>query len=172
MEERTTVSKIGIRYGIITGLVLVIYSLILQLLGLATNKPLGYITYLFLIVLIYLSHKAFKDGGDGYMTIGQGLGIGMLISLIGGVFSGIFSYIYLKFIDDSMIQQIKDMQIEEMEKKGLDDATIEKAVEMTGKFITPEMIPLMTIVGLLFIGFIISLIVSLFTKKVNPDLEI
>ncbi len=172
MEEKTTVSKIGLRYGIIAGLVLIIYSLILQLLGMATNKALGYITYVFLIVIVVLAHKAYKENGDGYMTLGQGLGIGMLISLISGVFSGIFSYIYLKFIDDSMIAQMMDMQIEAMEKQGLDDKTIEQAMEMTEKFMTPELIPLFAVIGMLFFGFIISLIVSLFTKKANPSLEI
>ena len=71
-----------------------------------------------------------------------------------------------------MLTKIKDFQIEKMEDQGMDDATIEKSMEMIGKFMSAEMIPVWSVLGMLFIGFILSLIVSLFTKKANPTLEI
>ncbi len=64
------------------------------------------------------------------------------------------------------------MQIEKMEDQGLDDDAIEKAMEITDKFMSAEMMPVWTIVGMLFFGFILSLIISIFTKKNNPTLEL
>lgn len=174
MEEKVTVSQIGLRYGIIIGLVFIVYGLILEFLNLdiEMTQNLNYISYIFLIIGLVLAHNAYKEGGDGYMSIGQGLKIGMLISLVGGVLSGMFSYIYIKFIDDSMLTKIKDLQIEKMEEQGMDDAQIEQTMAIAGKFTSAEMIPVWAILGMLFIGFILSLIVSLFTKKANPTLEI
>lgn len=174
MEDKVTVSQIGLKNGIIIGLIFIVYSMILQFLNLDMElmNYLSYLNWVILIVFVVLAHKAFKEGGDGFMTIGQGLGIGMLITLVGGVISSIFTYIYLKFIDDSMIQKSLDYQIEEMEKKGLDDATIEQGMAMTSKLMTPEVMPIMALLFTLFLGFIISLIVSLFTKKANPTLEV
>jgi hypothetical protein len=174
MEDKVTVSQIGLKYGIIIGLVFIVYGMILEFMGLEleTQQYFGYLNYVLLVVVIVLAHKAFKDGGDGYMSIGQGLGMGTLISLISGVLSGVFSYIYIKFIDDSMLTKIKDLQIEKMEEQGLDDAQIEQAMEIAGKFMSAEMIPVWAILGMLFIGFILSLIVSLFTKNANPTLEV
>lgn len=174
MEDKVSVSQVGLRYGIIIGLVFIVYGMILEFMGLdiEMQQYFGYVNYVFLVVGLVLAHKAFKEGGDGFMTIGQGLGIGMLISLIGGVLSGLFSYIYIKFIDDSMLTKIKDLQIEKMEEQGMDDAQIEQAMKIAGKFMSAEMIPVWAIVGMLFIGFILSLIVSLFTKKANPTLEV
>lgn len=174
MEDKVTVSQIGLKYGIIIGLILIIYSMILEFLGLEwkTQQTLGYITYVILIIGIVLAHKAFKEGGDGFMSVGQGLGVGTLLSLIAGVLSSIFSFIYIKFIDDSMLEKIKDAQIEQMENQGMDDAQIEQAMEIAGKFTTPVAILIMGIVGMVFIGFILSLIVSLFTKKSNPALDV
>ena len=174
MEDKVTVSQIGLKNGIIVGLIFIVYSMILQFLNLDMELMgyLSYLNYVILIVFVVLAHKAFKEGGDGFMTIGQGLGIGMLIALVGGVISSIFSYIYLKFIDDSMIQKTLDYQIEELEKRGLDDAAIEQAMAMTSKIMTPEVMPIIGVLFLLFFGFIISLIVSLFTKKANPTLEV
>lgn len=172
MEDKVTVSQIGIKYGIILGLIFVVYTLILQIAAYTTNPWLAAVTFLILTAGIVMAHKAYIAGGDGYMSIGQGLGIGMLISLIGGVISSIFSYVYIKFVDDSSIQRGIDVQIEKMEEQGMDDATIEQAMEMVGKFATPEMQLGIGIVGILFFGFILALIVSLFTKKANPALDI
>lgn len=174
MEDKVTISQIGLRYGIIIGLIFIVYGLILQMLNLDIEliQKFDYVSYVFLIIALVLAHKAYKEGGDGFMSIGQGLKIGMLISLIGGVLSGIFSYIYIKFIDDSMLTKIKDLQIEKLEEQGMDDATIEKTMEITGKLMSAEMIPVWAIVAMLFFGFILSLIVSLFTKKANPALDI
>jgi ABC-type antimicrobial peptide transport system permease subunit len=174
MEEKVTISQIGLKYGIIVGLIFIVYGMILQFLNLDMQimQYFSYLNYVILIVALVMAHKAFKEGGDGFMSIGQGLGIGMLIILIGSVISSIFSYIYLKFIDDSMIQKSLDYQIQELEKRGLDDAAIEQAMSITKKIMTPEIMPIIAIVVMVFFGFIISLIVSLFTKKANPTVEV
>jgi len=174
MEEKVSISQSGLRYGVILGLVFIVMGMIFQFLNLdiETLQIVGNINYVFLAIGITFAHKAFKNGGDGFLTIGQGLGIGTLISLIAGAMSGIFTYIYLKFIDDSMLTRIRDLQIEKMEEQSFDDETIETAMAMTDKFMNAEMMPVWSIIGMLFFGFIISLIISLFTKKSNPTLEI
>jgi hypothetical protein len=174
MEDKVTVSQIGLKYGIIIGLIFIVYGMILQFLNLDMKmmQYFGYANYVILIVALVYAHKAFKEGGDGFMTVGQGLGLGMLITIVSTVLSSIFTYIYIKFVDDSMLTKIKDAQIEEMENRGMDDAQIEQAMEIAGKFMSAEMIPIMAIVVMSIMGFIISLIVSLFTKKANPTLEL
>ncbi len=174
MENKTTVSQIALKYGLYLGLVFIIISMIIEFMNLdmKTQQNLGYINYAIALVAIILAHKAFKENGDGFMTIGQGLGIGTLVSLISGVISAIFTYVYIKFVDDSILAKIKDMQIEEMEKRGMSDAEIEQAMKIAGMFTSAEMMIVWIIVGMLFVGFIISLIVSLFTKKVNPNFEL
>ena len=174
MEDKVTISQVGLKNGLILGLVFIIYGMIIQFLNLdlKTMQYLGYLNFVILIVFVVLAQKAFKEGGDGFMSVGQGLGIGMLVTIIGSVISSIFSFIYLKFIDDSMIQKTLDYTVEEMEKRGLDDATIEQSMSFTEKIMTPEILPIITVIQMAFIGFILVLIVSLFTKKTNPALEV
>lgn len=174
MEDKLTVSQVGLKNGIILGLIFIVYGMILQFLNLDMKmmQYLGYLNYILLIVFVVMAHKAFKEGGDGFMSIGQGLGIGMLITMIATVLSSIFSYIYMKFIDDSMLAKIADAQVAEMEKRGMDDAAIEQAMEISSKFMSVEMIQVWAILGMGIIGFIIVLIISLFTKKANPALDV
>lgn len=169
MEDKVTTSKIGMKYGFIGAIVLIIYGLILQISGLAGNQALGYLNLLFLGVIIVLAHNAFKSGGDGYMSLGQGIGIGVLISVVSGVGSSIFSYIYIKFIDDSMLQMARDKALENLEAKGMSEDQIEQAMSWTEKFTTPLMILIFGIIFTVFFGFILSLLISLFTKKSNPE---
>ncbi|NJN27787.1 MAG: DUF4199 domain-containing protein [Cyclobacteriaceae bacterium] len=174
MEDRITVSQAGLKYGLILGLVFIVYGMLIQFLNLdmQTTNYFNYVVYLFLIIAIVLGHKAYKEGGDGFMSIGQGLGIGMLITLVSAILSAIFSFIYLKFIDDSMLTKAMDFQIEQWEANGMSDEQIEQMSSMTAKFMTPAMAAGMSILVMLLAGFIISLIVSLFTKKSNPALEV
>jgi len=169
METQISPSKTGLRYGLIAAVVLIIYSLILQLTGLMANQALGYVSYLILAVIIYLAHNSFKSSGDGFMKFGQGVTIGMVISTIAGVISGIFSYIYIKYVDDSIIKIAMDKAYESMEQKGMSDEEINQAMSITEKFMTPAMILIMGVVFMLIFGLIISLIVSAITKKDNPE---
>ena len=169
METQVSPSKIGFRYGIITAIVFIIYGLILQLTGMAANQVLGYLSYLILAVMIYLAHNAFKSSGDGFMKFGQGLSIGMVISAISGVLSGIFTFIYIKYVDDSVLKIAMDQAYDKLEQRGMSDDQIEQAMSMTEKFMTPAMILVFTIIGTLFFGLLISLVVSAITKKDNPQ---
>jgi hypothetical protein len=173
MEQQVTTRGVGMQYGVIVGIIMIIYGTLLQVSGLALEyQSLSYINYIFLGVVIYLAHKKFKEDGDGFMSYGQGLGIGFWISLIGGVISMVFSYIYMSFIDSTIMEQAMDKARYDMEEKGMSDAQIDQAMSITEKFMTPEMIFVMGIVGTLIFGFILSLIVSAITKKTDPQLEV
>ncbi|CAD5251423.1 MULTISPECIES: DUF4199 domain-containing protein [unclassified Imperialibacter] len=173
MEQQVTTRGVGMQYGVIVGIIMIIYGTLLQVSGLALEyQSLSYINYIFLAVVIYLAHKKFKEDGDGFMSYGQGLGIGFWISLIGGVISMVFSYIYMSFIDSTIMEQAMDKARYDMEEKGMSDAQIDQAMSITEKFMTPEMIFVMGIIGTLIFGFILSLIVSAITKKTDPQLEV
>lgn len=170
MEQQPSLRQIGIRYGLIVALVMVVYSLILQFAGLAMNRPLGFLTYAILIAGMVVAHNAFKRDGDGYMTLGQGISIGMWITLVAGVISSVFSYLYLKFIDDSVIQTAMDEAVTQMEERGMPDDQIDQAMKITEKFMQPGAMMLIALVTMLILGFIISLVVSAITRKTNPQI--
>jgi hypothetical protein len=170
MEEKLTVKQVGIKYGIYLALVSIIYTLILQILGLAAKQALGYVGFIFIIVALILAHKEFKRSNE-FMSFGQGLGISMIIITISTILGSIFSYIYIKFVDNSMLDVIREQAIVQMEERGMSDSQIEQAMEMQAKFTTPEMILVIGILAGIFFGFVIALIVTAITKKTNPELE-
>jgi len=171
MEEKPTVGKISMKYGLILGLLGIVYFLILNFAGVAGKSNLySYLNYVIIIVMIFMAHKAFKDEGDSFMSYSQGLGIGTLVALISGVLSSAFMFFYLKFVDDSMIQNLKDAQMTQFEERGMSPEQIDQAMNMSSKFMTPGIMVLFGIFGSALIGFIIALVVSAITKKTNPQL--
>jgi hypothetical protein len=171
MEEKVTVSKVALRYGILTSLVVVVFSLILQFTDQADNRLLGSIAYIFIITGIVMGIKYFKQQ-NSFISYGQGLGLGTLLSTVVGFISGLFMYVYIKFIDDSMIQKIKDKAIEEYEKAGMSEDQIEKAMDVAGNFMGPGAIFIMSILSYALIGFILSLIIAAIMKKENEELTV
>src|SRR5690606_8621772 len=109
--------------------------------------------------------------GDGYMSYGQGLGLGVYVAGLAGIISSIFLYLYLTLIDNSMIAIIMEKTRRDMEASGRGDDEIEQALSMTEKMMTPEMIVIFAILGSLLMGLVFSLIISAFTKNSNPEAE-
>ncbi|MCA6075314.1 DUF4199 domain-containing protein [Fulvivirga sedimenti] len=175
MEEQyvnpPSVGKVAFKWGLITGLIMIVYSLVINMMGQFGNQALGAVSYVFIIFGIIMAHKEYKDSGDGYMSYGKGLGIGTLTTLIAAVLSAIFSYIYMTMIDPTVMDMIRDQQISDMEGRGMSDAQIEQAMSMTESFMSPGFISFIAVFIITLVGFILSLIITAFTKNSNPELE-
>jgi len=169
--EKVTTRSTGIRYGLISGVIGIAIFMILTILSISmTDGPGRWVGLLVTGVIIYLAHKYFKDNGDGYMTIGEGTGIGFWLALISTSISSVFTYIYMKFVDPSLVQTMLDQTREKMEEQGnLSDDQIDQAMNMTAKFMTPEIMLGMGLVMGTIIIVIVALLISLITQKKNPD---
>jgi hypothetical protein len=63
------------------------------------------------------------------------------------------------------MKQAMDIQRQKMEEQGMDDAQIDQAMAMAEKFSGPGMILVSSIFFMLFVGFILSLIISAVMKN-------
>lgn len=169
MEEQPNIWRAGLNNGLIVGLALVIYSLLLFMTNLSDNKLLGYISYLILIIGIIWAHQNFKRSGNGYMTYGEGLGLGTIVSGIAGFISGVFSMLYIKFIDPNLMKAAIQEQIVALQDQGMSQAQIDQVQKALSFMQTPVMMVLAAAFSFIIMGFILSLIISAFTKKLNPE---
>jgi len=165
-----TTRSAGVRFGLIMGAIGIVLFIAYIVAGIDIQGPAKWVNTAVFFVVVFLAHKYYKENGDGYMTIGQGTGIGFWMSLVSSVLSSAFTYIYSKFIDTGFTQQLLDTQRQAMEEKGtLSEEQIDQAMQMTAKFMSPEMIVAFGLFfGVLF-GIIVALIVGLFTQKKNPE---
>lgn len=171
-NEKVTVKQVAIKWGLILGIISVVLFLTIYFGGLTGNSWAGWIGPIFTIVIMYLAHKEFKEQGDGYMNYGQGLGLGTLVATVSSAISSIFVYIYIKFINTEYTQEIQDIMRSKFEDDGMSDDQIDTAMGFMEKLSSPEISLIVGILGGIFIGFIIALIVSAITKNNDPSLEV
>jgi hypothetical protein len=170
-ETQPTVSSVALKYGLFGALASVVFTAILLISGVKVSGWIGSLGYIILIAFMVIAMKEYKSQNNGYMSYGQGLGIGTLVALAFGVLGGVFMFIYTSFIDTNYTSNLMDEQRIELEERGMSDEQIEQAITMGESFSSPAMMVVWSIVGYLIIGFIISLIVSAVMKNNRPEFE-
>lgn len=175
MEENTetqlfTTRSVGIRYGIIFGVISIFYFLIFALADIDMSKGVSrWGTTIIAIVIVFLAHKFFKENGDGFMSYGQGIGIGFWTGLTASVISSVFTYVYVKFIDDAFVGKIRDKAIEDMQAQGQSDEQIEMAMKFVNMFTSAEALLVFGLVIGVLTLVIVALIMTIFTQKPKPE---
>lgn len=168
-ESTVTTRSVGIRYGIIAAVVGIAIMVIFSTAKIDNSGPVGWATYLVYAGLIFMAHKYYKENGDGFMSIGQGIGIGFWMGLIASLISAPFTFVYLKFIDSGMIEMAIEKQREGMVGRGMDEASIDQAIEMSSAFMNPAVFAGFAFIGGVLVYTIVSILVSLVTQKKNPE---
>ncbi|MFC5045993.1 DUF4199 domain-containing protein [Aquimarina hainanensis] len=170
MENATTnTKKFILNYGAILGVLSVLLGVILYVTD--SHKEQSWIQSLigFLIILgvIIFGIKAFKTANNGFLTLSQALKIGLGISLVGALIGIIWLFLLTMVIEPDFTAQLADMQREKLIEQYPDftQEQIDQSVEMAQKFSTPYMMAAFSLIGNLFLGFIISLFGGLIMQK-------
>jgi uncharacterized membrane protein SpoIIM required for sporulation len=106
------------------------------------------------------------------MSFGQGVGIGTLISAVGGVLGAIFTYVYMNIIDPEVVGRMMEKARADMETRGgMTDEQIDQGMAMAGKFMNGPLMVVGVVLGSLFFGVLLALVVSAFMKHTRPEFE-
>lgn len=169
-EKTTTVEAMALKHGLIIGLALVIYTLFVQVTGLVFNQSMGYLIYPILIGLLIYAFNDFKSENDGFMSLSQGIGIGSLATIIGGLIGTIASILYINFVDTTFVANMKDFMRTTFEKQYPDfsDEQIEQMLSFTDWAFNPTYMIVGSLIFYGLIGLILSLIVAAIMKKSKP----
>ncbi len=159
--------SVGLKFGLILAIVS-IASMLIQFVAGTSPFSGGWANSLISLALtvgvVVFAHKNFKENGDGYMTYGQGFGIAMITVLVSIVIGMIFSYVYLNMIDPTAFDAIWEKAEADMEAQGQSDEQIEMGLGWARKLFW-----VFYLIGGLFWGVVIGLIVTIFTQKKAPE---
>ncbi len=168
MEQKSTFWKSAMTYGLYLGIALILYNVVLYMTGQNLNTSLGLISYAIMAAGVYYSQIHYRNTElSGTITYSQALGFGIVVMLFAGIIQSLYSVILIKYIDPSIMDQIRMMQEEELLKRGMSAEQIEAVGQMMTKMQSPIIIAISGLFSFGLIGLIISLITSIFVKKIN-----
>jgi hypothetical protein len=168
--------SIAIKWGLITGMVLVVQSLISNLLGIGQDPDAGsgmgiLISAIGLIatfMTIYMGIKEIRDTEMGYMTTGLALRKGLKIALIAGAILAVFTIIYAKIIDPGLMDRVMAAQEEQMMQRNMTEEQIEGTKKVMSIFKSPFLTAGVVMLMTCFWAIFQSLIAGAMLKKEAP----
>ncbi|HLN22289.1 MAG TPA: DUF4199 domain-containing protein [Bacteroidales bacterium] len=174
MEEKVNPWKANLNNGLIMGLAGVIFTLVIWIMDLTFNKSVSYIFLLLSVFLLYYFVKSYRDNHlHGRITYGQSVGAGVIIFFYYAVISAIFTYLLYTVIDPDLPAKMLAFVEDQMRATGkVPESAIDTAMQLQKKFLKPEITAPLSLLGNMFYGVVLSLIVGIFTKKEgNPLID-
>lgn len=165
--------KSVINTGFLWALSGIIFALIPSFTGNQSNSTLGFALAgagfaVNICILVYAIKKYRDEESGGYMTFGNGFLFIFFASIYAGIILGVFSYIQVTFIDPGMMDEAINAQMAEMEKQGMTEEQMEMTQSMTGFMKWPIFIAAVALLGKIFAGILMGLIISAIFKKDPP----
>lgn len=162
MQEKV---QTHLRYGLFTGIAVVIVALILHVAGQAMNNWSQYVMYVPFLIGLIMNGQAFAKANGNHITFGNIFGSCFKASAIVALIVLAWGIISL-FIFPDMKDKAMEIAEQSMLERGMPEDQIEQALEMTKKFFYPFMIGGI-IFGYMFWGAIFSLISAAIPKKLG-----
>ncbi len=166
-EPRGSAWGVGVRYGLITGILLSVIALALYLAGIdeistgessILSSVLNYGIMIGGIVMAIMYHK--KENLFGQISFGDAFKTGLFTTLIMAIIGVIWTLVFFNFIAPDAIEIMREIAMEQ-----LDDEQADQMGDMMESFMSPGVIAGSAFVGYLIIGLIISLISSAILKN-------
>ncbi len=171
-EKQPSLVSIGLKYGLLLGLVSIVYAMFSFITESFGNFFVNLFISLVLAILgVVLAMREFKKKNGGYMSYGQGVGLGLIVMIISSILSGLFTLLYIEYVDTNLTEKMVDATITQMSAFGVDADMMD---EQRDKLLA-EQTPVKQLTGALsngiFGGLILSLIIAAFMKNARPEFD-
>ena len=176
-EPKKTLQQRAMTAGLIIAGAGILINLVFYLTGMdmemLTNPAISWLNRILLLgVTYYFIHTALKSYREenlgGYLSIGQGIGLGTLAGLVSGIISAVWFYIFTTFIATDMMDKIREISLQQMQEQGQSEEQAEQAMEMMSMFFSPVFFAGVVVISSVFFGFLCGLVAGLVLKKDKP----
>jgi len=166
MAEESKENKSYLNYGVITGVVLIVFFVIYYVFGLMTNKALALLPTVVYIVLVIVAQVNYAKSLNGNISFGNLFAAGFKAAAAATAIYLVFLILFLLFVP-SFKETMLEAQRVAMVQKGIPADVIDKGMAMAQKTFT-----VITIGGALVINLILGVIAALIgaaVAKKNPQ---
>jgi len=173
MENKVSLKSVMLTYGVYLGIASIVLAVANYSFGNIYNPHwiVNTLSYVLTIALIVIGIKVFKDGNNGFLRLGEAIKLGVGIALVSGILGAIYFYVFSTYVEPDFVKNMSEFQEQFMLENypEMDEALIEKQIEMSKSFMKPGIMAGMTIVVNIIAGLIVSLIAGLIMKKEETE---
>ncbi|MFH1295825.1 MAG: DUF4199 domain-containing protein [Bacteroidota bacterium] len=174
MEEKPkSVAMNGITYGIITGVVMILFNLILYLFDLHLNTKITWIAYVILVGgMIWGTLDYRKKVLNGFMSYGKAFSTSLMIVLFASILVAIYTFLFFQVIAPDAVQDVIELSRQSALERDpeITDEQLEQGMQMFSFIMTPIGMAISGMLSQLITGAVISLITSIFLKKEDKSM--
>ena len=161
-------------YGAVLGLCLMLIALIFWVLGVDEQQsviPAILNNMLIIGFLVYAINQYRDNFNNGFISYSESLKLGTSLAFFSSVIIAFYTVIQITYLNPDMLANIMNMTEQAMLEADpeISDQQLDLALSMTSKFMQPHWIMIMGVLGGTFMGFLFSLVISIFVKKENPN---
>lgn len=171
---KKTILKYG-GYGALTICVLFLISwFALADLDMGIQEVIGYASMVVALSLVYFGIRHFRDQyNNGALTLGQGIRIGLGISLITALAFGLLDVIYVVWLNPDFMETYYQNVLSELQATLPESEFLQRKEELEAQkalFASPLMNFILMAVTVLMIGVVITLLSALILRRKTSDL--
>ncbi len=170
-------SNPGVSYGLIAGLSLIVFTVLLYLGGVDFFiGGFAYLSYVIVIVFAVLAPLKKRKANGGFLPFADALKITFTVFAIAFLMQVLFNYILMNYIDtgfrDALTQATYDKMEQMMKRFGASDEQIDKQLNVAMQDNPHSLKNAMLGYGIwCIVFFIVSLIIAAIVKRNKPEFD-
>lgn len=166
-NDKPAIKPIAYNYGLYLGLITIVSLVILYVLNIESHWIASVLSTIATIAIYFYGISAYKKLNSNILSIRDGLKSGMAIALIGGIISAIYAAIHYSLIMPEFLLGKREEAIDTMmaQNPNIEGEALETAMKIIDVTASEFFIATMMLLGSLFFGFIVSLIISAIIKS-------
>ena len=166
---------IASRYGAIAGLLLIVFALLFHFSGMtdyedpSNSGGAGWLSLLINLSIVvgalFLAIKELKKQQNGWLTLGQGFGVGTLAGLVSSLMLAVWTYLFFTLVEPDLLNIILEASLAQIEEQGQSEEVLEQSRNMAEMMINPLVMSLGGMVFYVISSMVIALIGGLIFKS-------
>ena len=172
-ENMMDTKKFAMNYGAVLGLVLVAIAVVMWSLGADDKQSIipALLNNSITIAFIAYAIIQYRDiNSNGFISYSESLKLGTTVAFFSSIILAFYQFLYISYIDPNALSEVMRVTEQAMLESNpeISDEELDMALQITAKFMQPHWMMIMGMLGGTFMGFLYSLIISIFVKNEDP----
>ncbi len=163
--------KATMTWGAYLGFAMVAFHFLTYLFKTSPDSTIHLLSYVITIGFIVYGQKYWRAQLGGFISYGEALKVGIVISLFAGIIYGFYQYILTGLIDPELIERQLRNTEEVYLQLGYSEEEVETMMALSARMNTPIGISFSVAFGYTIGGLIFSLITSIFTRRIDDSFD-